>query len=250
MKLESNTILITGGASGIGFALAEHFLKLGNTVIVCGRRRREDNLQAAIALYPKLHFRICDVSKESERVELFEWCTSHFPKVNVVINNAGIQRRIDLNTPESWHETSKEIATNFEAPVHLSQLFISHLSKQENPALINVTSGLAFSPLANVPVYCATKAAMRSFTLSLRHQLKKTSIEVIEIIPPAVNTDLGGVGMHTFGAPLKDFSESVMKQLAEGSQEITFGFSEKALKSSREELNETFRKMNEQRTND
>ena len=244
MKLESNTLLITGGASGIGLGLAEHFLKLGNTVIVCGRRRRDDNLQSLKAQFKNLHFKMCDLSLAADRVELFQWCNSHFPQINVLINNAGIQRKIDLLNTENWNETSKEIATNFEAPVHLVQLFIPHLLKQVHPAILNVTSGLAFSPLANVPVYSATKAAMRSFTLSLRHQLKATPIEVIEIIPPAVNTDLGGVGLHTFGVPLTEFSNSVMQQLSTGMKEITFGFSAKASKASREELDETFNTMN------
>ena len=244
MKLESNTLLITGGASGIGLALAEHFLKLGNTVIVCGRRRRDDNLQSLKAQNKNLHFKMCDLSLAADRVELYQWCNSHFPQINVLINNAGIQRKIELLNTENWSETSKEIATNFEAPVHLAQLFIPHLIKQVHPAILNVTSGLAFSPLANVPVYSATKAAMRSFTLSLRHQLKATPIEVIEIIPPAVNTDLGGVGLHTFGVPLADFSNSVMQQLSAGITEITFGFSTQASKASREELDETFKKLN------
>jgi len=123
-------------------------------------------------------------------------------------------------------------------------LFINFLLKQKNPVIMNVTSGLAFSPLANVPVYCATKAALRSYTLSLRHQLANTPIKVIEIIPPAVNTDLGGVGLHTFGAPLSEFASSVMEQLKAGKIEITFGFSENISKASREELNETFKRMN------
>ena len=242
MNSESNTILITGGASGIGFSLAEHFLKLGNTVVICGRRK--DKLEEAQAIHPHLHIKECNLAIESERIGLFDWTAKNFPKLNVLINNAGIQRRIDLKNSEEWSETRQEIAINLEAPIHLTTLFIPHLLNQQNPMILNVTSGLAFSPLANVPVYCATKAALRSYTLSLRHQLASTPIDVIEIIPPAVNTDLGGVGLHTFGAPLPEFSESVIKQFLEGKKEITFVFSEKAANASREELNDTFNKMN------
>ncbi|MGZ3687398.1 MAG: SDR family oxidoreductase [Bdellovibrionota bacterium] len=244
MKLGQNTVLITGGASGIGLALAERFLKAGSEVIVCGRR--ESVLAEVKHKHPAIHTRVCDVSDPKGRAELIAWATRDFPKLNVLINNAGIQRRVELSRPENWEETAEEISINFEAPVHLSMLAIPHLTKQEKPALINVTSGLSFTPLANVPVYCATKAALHSFTLSLRHQLKKTKIQVLEIIPPAVNTDLGGPGLHTFGVPLDEFADSTMKRLEKGDLEIPYGFSEKASRGSRQELDELFARMNSQ----
>jgi uncharacterized oxidoreductase len=107
-----------------------------------------------------------------------------------------------------------------------------------------VTSGLSFAPLANVPVYSATKAALHSFTLSLRHQLSTTPIEVIELIPPAVNTDLGGPGLHTFGVPLDEFADAVMAGLAKGEREIAYGTAEKSSRASREGLDEIFLRMN------
>lgn len=244
MDLTSNTILLTGGASGIGLALAERFQRAGSQVIICGRR--EEKLLEAKGRYPELKIRVCDIAKESERVALFEWATQEFPELNVLVNNAGIQRRVQLTQSEEWEGTQQEIAINFEAPVHLSLLFIRHLLKQQRAAIINVTSGLAFSPLARVPVYCATKAALRSFTLSMRHQLSSTAIEVIEIIPPAVNTDLGGVGLHTFGAPLNEFADSTMERLAKGEVEIPYGSSEGASRASRAELDEMFERMNAQ----
>ncbi|HEY0404737.1 MAG TPA: SDR family oxidoreductase [Pyrinomonadaceae bacterium] len=244
MDLSSNTVLITGGASGIGLALAERFLRAGSDVIICGRR--EDKLREAKEKYPGMNVRVCDVGKESERVALFEWAMSEFPSLNVLVNNAGIQRRLQLTHTEEWEQTGHEIAINFEAPVRLSMLFIPRLLRQQRPAIINVTSGLAFSPLARVPIYCATKAALRSFTLSMRQQLAETLIKVIEIIPPAVNTDLGGVGLHTFGAPLDEFADSAMERLAQGDLEIPYGFSEKASRASRAELDEMFQMMNAQ----
>lgn len=246
MDLTSNTILVTGGASGIGLALAERFLKAGNRVIICGRR--EEKLLEAKGTYPELEIRVCDVAEESERVSLFEWATREFRQLNVLVNNAGIQRRIDLTQQEDWEQTRQELAINLEAPIHLSMLFIPHLLKQQRPAIVNVTSGLAFAPLARVPVYCSTKAALRSFTLSMRQQLSETPIRVIEIIPPAVNTDLGGVGLHTFGAPLNEFADSTFERLAKGELEIPYGFAEQASRASRADLDEIFRRMNAQQT--
>lgn len=242
MELSGNTILITGGASGIGLAFAERFLAAGSEVIICGRR--EDTLREAKEKHPQFHTRVCDVSDEAERSALFEWATSEFLRLNVLVNNAGIQRRLNLQETEDWQRTRSEIAINFDAPVHLSRLFIPHLLGQEKPSIINVTSGLSFVPLANVPVYCATKAALHSFTLSLREQLSETPISVIEIAPPAVDTDLGGVGLHTFGVPLDEFADAVFQRLSQGEMEIAYGTAQKASRASREELDEIFKYMN------
>lgn len=243
MEKTSNTILITGGASGIGLALASRLLAAGNTVIICGRR--ENKLQEAKNLYPNIHTHVCDISRESGRIELFTWVSENFPQLNVLINNAGIQRRVQLTQQEDWKLTAYEIAVNLEAPIHLSTLFTRHLMKQSQSAIINITSGLAFSPLASVPVYCATKAALHSFTLSLRFQLANTPVSVIEIIPPAVNTDLGGPGLHTFGTPLDEFADEVVKRLLAGRIEIAYGFAEKTSQASRAELDAAFLRMNQ-----
>ncbi len=242
MNLSSNTVLVTGGASGIGLALAERFLRAGSRVVVCGRR--EEKLREVQTQHPEIVTRVCDVAEESERVALFEWAVAEFPALNVLVNNAGVQNRISLGDGEAWEDARREIAINFEAPVHLSMLFARHLAGVECPAIINVTSGLAFSPLARVPVYCATKAALRSFTLSLRRQLSATSIKVVEIIPPAVNTDLGGPGLHTFGVPLDEFADSVFERLAGGELEIAYGTAETASRASREQLDAIFERMN------
>jgi uncharacterized oxidoreductase len=245
MDFKSNTVLITGGGSGIGFAIAERFIQAGSRVVICGRR--EEKLKEAQAKHPHIHFRVCDVAKPAERAALFDWVTKNHPKLNVLINNAGIQQRIQLSQQPSWKTLSKEFAINLEAPVHLSTLFIPHLLQRERPAIINITSGLAFAPLANVPVYCATKAALRSFTLSLRHQLTNTPIAVIEIIPPAVNTDLGGKGLHTFGVPLDEFADAVMAQLKTGTIEATYGFSTDMRQANPEQLDAVSKQMNQPR---
>jgi len=243
MEFKANTVLITGGGSGIGFALAERFIQAESSVIVCGRRKHK--LKEAQSKYPQLHIRVCNVAKPAERTALFAWVTESFPGLNMLVNNAGIQQRIELQQRPSWETLGEEVAINIEAPIHLSTLFIPHLLKQERPAIINITSGLSFVPKANVPVYCATKSALHSFTLSLRHQLSGTPIDVIEIIPPAVDTDLGGKGLHTFGAPLDEFTDGIVEQLKMGSIEATYGFSAESSRASREQLEAIFKQMNQ-----
>ncbi|WP_342045002.1 SDR family oxidoreductase [Bacillus sp. OTU530] len=244
MKLSGNTILITGGASGIGLAFAERFLKAGSKVIVCGRR--EGKLQEATKKFPELITRVCDVTIEAERVALFEWVTSQYPELNVVVNNAGIQQRyniLEANAKEDWSYFSKEITANVEAPIHLAMLFAPYFANKEDAAIINVTSGLAFTPMAIAPIYSATKAALHSFSMSLRYQLSSTSVKVIEVAPPAVNTDLGGVGLHTFGVPVDEFADGIFKGLEEGKNEIGYGTSEKAMRMSRDEINEAVKNI-------
>jgi uncharacterized oxidoreductase len=128
--------------------------------------------------------------------------------------------------------------------VHLTQLLLPHLLARPRAAIVNVTSGLAFAPLSGAPVYCATKAALHSFTLSLRHQLAGTTVRVVEIVPPAVNTDLGGVGLHTFGAPLDDFADAVTARLAAGESEIGYGTAEDRRLAANAVLDPMFERIN------
>ena len=235
-------MLVTGGASGIGRALAERFVDAGNTVVICGRRA--DKLEEARSRRSALWTRVCDVSDPAQRVELCEWAFREFPELDVLVNNAGIQNQVRLLEKPEWSTMHREIATNLEAHIHLSTLFAPRLAKRPHAAIVNVTSGLAFVPRSAVPVYCATKAAMRSFTLSLRHQLAGTSVEIVEIIPPAVDTDLGGVGLHTWGVPLDEFADSVFEQLREGKREATYGFSAEAFNASAEQRAAIFERMN------
>ncbi len=242
MELSGNTVLVTGGGSGIGLAMAARLMAAGSRVIACGRR--EETLRAAAEAHPGLVTRVCDVERAGERAALFDWVVEEHPDLNVLVNNAGIQRRIQVVEPETWEETRREIAINFDAAVHLSLLFLPHLLARRRPAIVNVTSGLAFVPMASAPVYCATKAALHSFTLSLRHQLRDTPVRVVEIIPPAVNTDLGGPGLHTFGAPLDEFADAVVTRMAAGEMEIAYGFAEDRAVAARAAFDETFARMN------
>lgn len=239
MKLSNNKILITGGATGIGLGLTERFIQENNTVIICGRR--ESVLQEVAAQYPSVITKVCDLSNESERIALFNWIAENHPDLNVLINNAGIQNWMNIGDQDFFQRAKFEIITNIEAPVHLMSLFINLKSLD---TIINVTSGLSFAPFAKVAVYSATKAFFRSFTLSARHLLKPKNIEVIELIPPALNTDLGGKGLHDSAPAVSDFVQSVFEQLKEGKTEVTFGTSETRARASQEELKNYFSMMN------
>ncbi|ANS76513.1 short-chain dehydrogenase [Paenibacillus yonginensis] len=244
MKLSGNTILITGGGSGIGLAFAERFIQAGNQVIVTGRR--EQVLEEAKQKLPGLITRASDLSLEADRTALFDWVTANYPEVNVLVNNAGIQQRFSVlraDAKNDWSYFNQEIATNIEAPFHLSMLFAPYFAKKEAAAILNVTSGLAFTPFVIAPIYSATKAALHSFTMSLRHQLSETSVEVIEVAPPAVNTDLGGTGLHTGGEPLDAFADGIFEGLKAGQEEIGYGSSAPRLRMSRDEIDEYTAKM-------
>lgn len=239
MKLSNNKILITGGGSGIGLGLTERFIKNNNTVIICGRR--DSVLQEAKTKFPAVITKKCDLSNAGERDALFTWISEEHNDLNVLINNAGIQQWMSISDGDFFHRAEEEIETNIEAPIHLTALFLNLKSLN---AIINVTSGLAFVPLVKVPVYSATKAFLRSFTLSLRELVKPRNIEVIEILPPALNTDLGGVGLHDQAPPVSEFIDSVFEQLELGKTELTYGLSDLMIKAGPEDLQKAFARMN------
>jgi uncharacterized oxidoreductase len=239
MQVSNNKILITGGASGIGLGLAERFLKENNTVIICGRRAAL--LEEVKIKHPNLITKVCDLRSEESRTDLYTWIAQEHGDVNVLINNAGIQEWMHVDEEEFYAKAYQEINTNVLAPIHLCHLFLN-LPKLNT--IMNVTSGLAFVQLTKVPVYCATKAFLHSFTLSLRHLLKAKNVEVIEIIPPALNTDLGGVGLHDEHPPVSAFIEAIFQQLEEGKDELTFGFSAMLSKANPDEVKATFLRMN------
>jgi uncharacterized oxidoreductase len=243
MERSGNTILVTGGASGIGLALARRWADRGNEVIICGRR--EDKLAEAKAAIPVVHTRVCDVALPSERENLANWIKVEFPNLNVLVNNAGIQRQVDLTGGEDWTSTESEIAINLEAPIHLATLLYPHLASKPSAAIVNVTSGLSFVPLASVPVYCATKAALHSFTMSLRWQLRDTNVEVVEVIPPAVDTDLQAPGLHKFGVNVDEFADHVFAELEAGKNEIAYGTAAMGSQVGREQLDAVFKQLNE-----
>lgn len=239
MKLANNKILITGGASGIGLGLTKRFIQENNTVIICGRR--EATLKEVANKFPSVITKVCDLSFEEDRIELYNWVNDNHIDLNVLVNNAGIQNWMNISDNDFYQKANTEITTNIVAPVHLTKLFTNLKSLD---TIINVTSGLAFVPLSKIPVYCATKAFFHSFTMTLRHQLANKNIEVIEIIPPALNTDLGGKGLHDEQPPVSDFVDAVFQQMKEGKTELTFGFSEVMAKANPEVISATFIKLN------
>ena len=239
MNISNNKILITGGASGIGLGLTERFIKENNTVIICGRRKSA--LKEVADKFPSIITRICDLSLATEREELFKWISEYHQDLNVLVNNAGIQQWMSITDLNFYPRAKDEIAINIEAPIHLASLFIRLKSLN---TIINVSSGLSFVPLTKAPVYSATKSFLHSFTLSLRHLLKERNIEVIEFIPPALNTDLGGKGLHDYAPPVSDFIDAIFEQLKLGKTELTFGFSEAMVKAGPEDLRKAFARMN------
>jgi uncharacterized oxidoreductase len=239
MKLSNNKILITGGATGIGLGLTERFIQENNTVIICGRR--ETALKDIKDKFPSVITKVCDLSVEAERIELYKWVSENHADLNVFVNNAGIQNWMNIEDPDFYPKSINEININVLAPIHLTTLFIKLKSLD---TIINVTSGLAFVQLSKVPTYCATKAFLHSFTLSLRHMLKPKNIELIEMIPPALNTDLGGKGLHDGQPPVSDFVNAVFQQMKEGKTELTFGFSEVMAKATPDIIHATYARMN------
>ena len=237
MKTSGNTILITGATSGIGLAFAEQFIKEGNTVIVCARRAtRLTELQQA---YPGIITRQCDIGNTAAREELCQWVVATYPSLNVLINNAGIQLATDLTQPVHLEEVREEIEINLIAPIHLSSLLAGHLQTKPEAAIINISSGLAFVPIAFMPVYCATKAALHSLTISQRHQLRHTSVRVFEIAPPSVDTELGHQHREDKtqshgGLPVSEFLTEAMEAIRNDLFEAPIGHA-KNLRAKREE---------------
>jgi uncharacterized oxidoreductase len=238
MQLSNNTILITGGTSGIGLAFAQEFKKRDNTVIICGRR--DDKLDEITINHPGIITRQCDVADQTQREELVQWLVTSYPDVNVLINNAGIQLDTDLTNPCDVDRVRSEIEVNLVAPIHLSSLMAPHLRDKNGAAIVNISSGLAFAPLAFMPVYCATKAAIHSVSLSMRHQFKDTHIKVYEIIPPSVDTELGhdrreNKSQSHGGIPVDEFITGAMEALQNDIYEAPIGQAEQ-LRAKREEL--------------
>jgi uncharacterized oxidoreductase len=188
MKLEKKTVLITGGTSGIGLELAWQLLQRKNTVIVTGRDR--ERLDAAKRIFPKIHIFESDVSDPNAIKTLGKNVLVEFPALDVLVNNAGIMRNLNLNDDRDLNDVTREIEINLSGPVRMVQQFLPHLKTRPNALIVNVSSGLAFIPLPISPVYCATKAAIHSYTQSLRIQLDGTSVTVVELAPPGTETPL------------------------------------------------------------
>lgn len=242
MNMKQIIPLITGGGSGIGLGLVKEFLKRGSPkVLITGRRH--EVLQAVADEFPqKVFFQVSDAGSPADRVALLDWIQTEHSDCNALINNAGVQRRIALaQDTASWEERVSEIEINLHGPIHLCTMFTPYLlsksvdSSTGNLALLaNVSSGLAFVPFAAGPVYSATKAAIHNYTMSLRYSLSDTHVRVVEIIPPAVKSNLGG--SHAFGEDLDEYVQATMDRIEAGETEVGYNFSERARLADRDTL--------------
>ena len=248
MDISGNTVLITGGASGIGYSMAEAFVDAGSEVILCGRR--EAKLLEAQKKHPSLHFRTCDVADDRQRSDLDDWVVTRFADLNVLVNNAGVQRDVDFTKGiGEFLAGENEIRINLEAPILLSGLLVPHLTGKKGATIVNVSSGLGFVPAAKMPVYSASKAGLHAFTMALRQQLLRLRIKVFEVVPPAVDTELNPQGRAKRGGfkanvISTEFVTAVMKGLANDVFEIGYGMTEGFLRASRADLDRSFQQMN------
>lgn len=211
MEMTGNTILITGGSSGIGRALGIAFHQLGNQVIVAGRRRAL--MEQVVAENPRIHAAVVDVQNLASLPAFVDDILRHYPNLNVLINNAGIMKSEDLSDGSTEDSVVEDtVATNLLAPMRLTRLLLPQLKRQPRAAIVNVSSGLAFVPMASTPTYSATKAAIHSWTQSLRYQLRNTNVDVLELVPPYVRTELQGArqAQDERAMPLNEFIAETM----------------------------------------
>ncbi len=212
MKTSGNTMLITGGGSGIGAALAHRFHDAGNTVIIAGRRM--EALQAARGDRPRIHAMTLDTDSADGVAEFAARVTAEFPALNVLVNNAGIMRFEPLDSKRDLTDAEATVTTNLLGPIRMIDALVDHLAARPDAAIVNVSSGLAFVPLVAAPTYSATKAAIHSYTVALRAALAGR-VEVIELVPPAVQTDLTPGQSNREGyLPLTAFIDEVMALFA------------------------------------
>ena len=216
MKLSGNTILITGGGSGIGRGLAEAFQALGNTVIIAGRRQQA--LEETTSANPGMRSAQLDI-ESAESIRAFAaTMAKEYPSLNVVIHNAGIMRPENLlEQAEDLKDAEAIITTNLLGPIRLTAALLPQLKKQPAATIMTVSSGLAYLPMALTPTYCATKAAIHSYSMTLRYQLRGTKVEVLELVPPYVQTELMGSRQANDprAMPLKEYIAETMKILKE-----------------------------------
>lgn len=222
MKIKNNTVLITGGSSGIGFELSKVMIQNGNKVIICGKSN--EKLLAAKKAEPKLITYQCDLAKTSECEELVDKIKINHPKLNIIVNNAAIVNKIDfLNDEKALELAENEYQTNLLAPIRLIKLLYNTISANESPAIINITSGLIFAPRVIYPFYNSSKSALHSFTQTLRIYLKNEKTEVFEVMFPAVNTPWHKGTPPKIAIRVEEAVSQMIKGLEKGESEIRVG---------------------------
>ncbi|HEY1925684.1 MAG TPA: SDR family NAD(P)-dependent oxidoreductase [Candidatus Acidoferrum sp.] len=218
MKLTGNTIFITGGTSGIGRAFAEAFYNLGNQVIISGRRK--GHLAEVTKANPGMQSIELNVEDPASIAAVAKKLITNYPKLNAVINNAGIMQLDDPSAAMDDAQMVSIITTNLMGPIRMTSALIEHLKKQPAAYVMTLSSGLAFTPMSGTAVYCATKAAIHSYSMSMRYKLKNSSVKVIEIVPPWVQTDLLNSKDNPNAMPLAPYIEQTMKLLGTDAAEI------------------------------
>jgi uncharacterized oxidoreductase len=224
MQTTGNTVLITGGASGIGLELAKAFIRRNNSVVVCGRDR--EKLAHAQREAPSLAVKHCDLSVATARADLVAWILDRFPSLNMLVNNAGIVRPIELTENRfDFEKIEQELTTNLLAPIDLTLRFLTHLRGQPTAAVVNVTTGQVYSPNAGTPVYSSAKVGLHTWTDALRYQLRDMPIKVFEVLPPIVDTEMiRRLGVHSKDAvPASQVADAVLKAISRDTVEIRVG---------------------------
>lgn len=228
MQLDNHHVLITGGTSGIGLVFAKRFIQHGSEVLAVDYS--QENIDRATAELPALKTYKADLSNAEERQQLADWVADNFSELDIILNDAGIQHWVNFNhLTHDWAWYHQELAINLEAQLHLTLLFLPTITAAPNGAIINVSSGLVINPGAWVPIYAASKAGVHAFTETLRLQLEDLPTHVFEILPPAVDTSLGGESIHSYGSNLDEFADAVFEQLLNDEPEITFSTSQDQL---------------------
>lgn len=242
---KKSTILITGVGSGIGLALAKNLMSLGHRVI--GVEKDTNKMPSC-----KPHCSDCwvfDIGIESDRINLVDRIKSQCPDLNVLINNAAVNNFVPPlkdTTEGDWALHKEELNVNLVAPIHLSILLLPHLVSKDNGLVVNVTDVLAFVPAARFPTYCASKAALHSFTMSMRHQLRDTSVKVVELIPPMCDTEMLPADQKGLAIDPNDYAKHAVEQVLKDVPEVGYPGSEKIIRGSRDDLDAQFREWNQQ----
>ena len=231
MKISENTILITGGGSGIGFETAKLFSQLGNTVILAGRN--EEKLKASARKLNHTHYIVADVTKDDDVEVLFDKINRNFPDLNILINNAGTVFLHNVaNSPEAATIARKEMETNYFAAVNLTNKFLPVLKKQDQSAIVNVSSVVAFAPGLSLPTYSASKAALHSYTQALRLSLlPHSNVKVFELMPPLVDTDFAKDIPSDKKISAREVAEDLLQSISKDHYEIRVASADKLYKA-------------------
>jgi uncharacterized oxidoreductase len=253
MRIFGNSVLITGAGSGIGLALAKTLARRNSRIAICGRD--ENKLEKARLEVPGLQTKRCNLTARKDLDELLRWALEVLPELNIVINNAGVARKTDLSQHHVDFEAAEEqLTTDLYAPIHLTLGFLPHLRRQPQAAIVNITTGLVYSPDASTPTYSAAKVGLHTWTQALRYQLQGTSVRVFEVLPPIVDTEMiSGLGIDATAVSAEtpqQVAEAVLKGIADDKEEIRisptkslYAISRVAPKTVYRSLNQRIQKM-------